>query len=205
MEIYSTEEQQAEAIKRFFRENGTSLIIGAVLGLGGLYGWKAYNQHQIDSAEAGSEAYNQLVDSGDVLTKSDEFLTNNGESSYAVLAAFVAAKEAVEQGKLDVAQEKLSFAASTVKAPELKATAYLRLARVQAAQEDYSAAMATLGNQMPESFAAQLAEVKGDILLAQGKKDAARDEYQKAVTAGGSDNNPLLQIKLDDLAGTAAL
>jgi predicted negative regulator of RcsB-dependent stress response len=205
MEIYSTEEQQAEAIKRFFRENGTSLIIGAVLGLGGLYGWKAYNQHQIDSAEAGSEAYNQLVDSGDVLTKSDEFLTNNGESSYAVLAAFVAAKEAVEQGKLDVAQEKLSFAASTVQAPELKATAYLRLARVQAAQQDYSAAMATLGNQMPASFAAQLAEVKGDILLAQGKKDAARDEYQKAVTAGGSDNNPLLQIKLDDLAGTTAL
>ncbi|TMP37465.1 YfgM family protein [Pseudoalteromonas rubra] len=205
MEIYSTEEQQAEAIKRFFRENGTSLIIGAVLGLGGLYGWKAYNQHQIDSAEAGSEAYNQLVDSGDVLTKSDEFLTSNGESSYAVLAAFVAAKEAVEQGKLDVAQEKLVFAANTVKAPELKATAYLRLARVQAAQQDYSAAMATLGNQMPASFAAQLAEVKGDILLAQGKKDAARDEYQKAVTAGGSDNNPLLQIKLDDLAGTAAL
>lgn len=205
MEIYSTEEQQAEAIKRFFRENGTSLIIGAVLGLGGLYGWKAYNQHQIDTAEAGSEAYNQLVDSGDVLTKSDDFLATNGESSYAVLAAFVAAKEAVEQGKLDVAQEKLNFAASTVKSPELKATAYLRLARVQAAREDYSAALATLGNPMPESFAAQVAEVKGDVLLAQGKKEAARDEYQKAVTAGGSDNNPLLQIKLDDLASTAAL
>ncbi|ALU43041.1 YfgM family protein [Pseudoalteromonas rubra] len=205
MEIYSTEEQQAEAIKRFFRENGTSLIIGAVLGLGGLYGWKAYNQHQIDTAEAGSEAYNQLVDSGDVLTKSDDFLATNGESSYAVLAAFVAAKEAVEQGKLDVAQEKLSFAANTVKSPELKATAYLRLARVQAAREDYSAALATLGNPMPESFAAQVAEVKGDVLLAQGKKEAARDEYQKAVTAGGSDNNPLLQIKLDDLASTAAL
>ncbi|MCG7534419.1 tetratricopeptide repeat protein [Pseudoalteromonas sp. OOF1S-7] len=205
MEIYSTEEQQAEAIKRFFRENGTSLIIGAVLGLGGLYGWKAYNQHQIDTAEAGSEAYNQLVDSGDVLTKSDDFLANNGESSYAVLAAFVAAKEAVEQGKLDVAQEKLTFAANTVKTPELKATAYLRLARVQAAREDYSAALATLGNPMPQSFVAQVAEVKGDILLAQGKKDAARDEYQKAVTAGGSDNNPLLQIKLDDLAGTTAL
>ncbi|RZM77529.1 hypothetical protein C3B51_16485 [Pseudoalteromonas rubra] len=205
MEIYSTEEQQAEAIKRFFRENGTSLIIGAVLGLGGLYGWKAYNQHQIDTAEAGSEAYNQLVESGDVLTKSDDFLANNGESSYAVLAAFVAAKEAVEQGKLDVAQEKLTFAANTVKTPELKATAYLRLARVQAAREDYAAALATLGNPMPESFVAQVAEVKGDILLAQGKKDAARDEYQKAVTAGGSDNNPLLQIKLDDLAGTTAL
>ena len=47
MDIYSTEEQQAEAIKRFFRENGISLALGVIVGLGGLYGWKAYNQNQI--------------------------------------------------------------------------------------------------------------------------------------------------------------
>ncbi len=69
MEIYSTEEQQAEAIKRFFRENGTTIVVGAVLGLGGLYGWKAYNQSQIDSAEAASEAFTQVVESDDVLAK----------------------------------------------------------------------------------------------------------------------------------------
>ena len=31
MEIYSTEEQQEEAIKRFFRENGLALAIGIVI------------------------------------------------------------------------------------------------------------------------------------------------------------------------------
>jgi len=51
MEIYSTEEQQAEAIKSFFRDNGIALAVGVVLGLGGLYGWRAYNQHNIEVAE----------------------------------------------------------------------------------------------------------------------------------------------------------
>ena len=55
MEIYSTEEQQAEAIKRFFRENGLSLALGVIVGLGGLYGWKAYNQNQITTAEQASD------------------------------------------------------------------------------------------------------------------------------------------------------
>ena len=38
MEQYETEEQQVEAIKRFWKENGLSLVIGALLGLGGLLG-----------------------------------------------------------------------------------------------------------------------------------------------------------------------
>ncbi|ESP92859.1 YfgM family protein [Pseudoalteromonas luteoviolacea] len=200
MEIYSTEEQQAEAIKNFFRENGTSLIIGAVLGLGGLYGWKAYNQNQISTAEASSEAYNTLIESGEVLSKSDAFMADNADSNYSVLAAFVAAREAVEAGELEQAATKLTFVADTVKSPELKATALLRLARVQASQGNYDQALSTLSQPMPAGFTAQVAEVKGDIYLSQGEKSKAREQYQAAIDADGAKNNALLQIKLDDLA-----
>ncbi|KZN51915.1 YfgM family protein [Pseudoalteromonas luteoviolacea] len=200
MEIYSTEEQQAEAIKNFFRENGTSLVIGAVLGLGGLYGWKAYNQNQISSAEASSEAYKSLIESGEVLSKSDAFLTENADSNYSVLAAFVAAKEAVDKGELAQAAEKLQFIVDTVKSPELKATAVLRLARVQVAQGNAEQALTTLSQPVPAGFNAQIAEIKGDIYVSQGDKDKAREHYQTAIDAGGAENNALLQIKLDDLA-----
>ncbi|AOT07086.1 YfgM family protein [Pseudoalteromonas luteoviolacea] len=200
MEIYSTEEQQAEAIKNFFRENGTSLALGAVLALGGLYGWKAYNQNQIASAETSSEAYNTLIESGEVLSKSDAFLADNADSNYAVLAAFVAAREAVEAGKLELAATKLQFVVDTVKSPELKATALLRLARVQAAQGESEKALSTLSQSVPAGFTAQVAEVKGDIYLSQGEKDKAREQYQAAIDADGAENNALLQIKLDDLA-----
>ncbi|WP_339691914.1 tetratricopeptide repeat protein [uncultured Pseudoalteromonas sp.] len=203
MDIYSTEEQQAEAIKRFFRENGVSLALGVVLGLGGLYGWKAYNQNQITTAESASDAYTQLVEGGEVLGSADTFIAEHKDTNYSALAAFVAAKEAVEKGQLDVASEKLSWIMNNVTNADLKATATTRLARVQIAQQQYDQALTTLNAKLADSFTATVAELKGDIYTAQGDANQARTAYQTAADAGGLDNNPLLQIKLDDLAVTS--
>ncbi|MDN3487189.1 tetratricopeptide repeat protein [Pseudoalteromonas sp. APC 3224] len=203
MEIYSTEEQQAEAIKRFFRENGLSLALGVIVGLGGLYGWKAYNQNQITTAEQASDAYTKLVESDSVLASADAFISENKDTQYATLAAFVAAKEAVDAQNLDVANEKLSWIVTNVDNAELKAIATTRLARVQIAQQQYDDALSTLNAPLPEAFNANVAELKGDIYTQQGNKEQARVAYQAAVDAGGLTSNPLLQIKLDDLAVTS--
>ena len=203
MEIYSTEEQQAEAIKRFFRENGLSLALGVIVGLGGLYGWKAYNQNQITTAEQASDAYTKLVESDSVLASADAFMSENKDTQYATLAAFVAAKEAVDTQKLDVANEKLSWIVTNVDNAQLKAIATTRLARVQIAQQQYDNALSTLNAPLPEAFNANVAELKGDIYTQQGNKEQARVAYQAAVDAGGLTSNPLLQIKLDDLAVTS--
>jgi len=203
MEIYSTEEQQAEAIKRFFRENGLSLALGVIVGLGGLYGWKAYNQNQITTAEQASDAYTKLVESDDVSASADAFISENKDTQYATLAAFIAAKEAVDAQKLDVANEKLSWIVSNVDNAQLKAIATTRLARVQIAQQQYDDALTTLNSPLPEAFNANVAELKGDIYTQQGNKEQARVAYQAAVDAGGLTSNPLLQIKLDDLAVTS--
>jgi|TARA_E500000075_G_C6927421_1_gene287384 predicted negative regulator of RcsB-dependent stress response len=203
MEIYSTEEQQAEAIKRFFRENGLSLALGVIVGLGGLYGWKAYNQNQITTAEQASDAYTKLVESDSVLASADAFISENKDSQYATLAAFVAAKEAVDAQNLDLANEKLSWIVTNVDNAQLKAIATTRLARVQIAQQQYDDALSTLNAPLPEAFNANVAELKGDIYTQQGNKEQARVAYQAAVDAGGLTSNPLLQIKLDDLAVTS--
>ena len=202
MEIYSTEEQQAEAIKRFFRENGLSLALGVIVGLGGLYGWKAYNQNQITTAEQASDAYTKLVESDSVLASADAFISENKDTQYATLAAFVAAKEAVDAQNLDLANEKLSWIVTNVDNAQLKAIATTRLARVQIAQQQYDDALSTLNAPLPEAFNANVAELKGDIYTQQGNKEQARVAYQAAVDAGGLTSNPLLQIKLDDLAVT---
>ena len=203
MEIYSTEEQQAEAIKRFFRENGLSLALGVIVGLGGLYGWKAYNQNQITTAEQASDAYTKLVESDSVLASADAFMSENKDTQYATLAAFVAAKEAVDTQKLDVANEKLSWIVTNVDNAQLRAIATTRLARVQIAQQQYDDALSTLNAPLPEAFNANVAELKGDIYTQQGNKEQARVAYQAAVDAGGLTSNPLLQIKLDDLVVTS--
>lgn len=208
MEVYSTEEQQAEAIKGFFRDNGVALAVGVVLGLGGLYGWKAYNQHTIKTTESLSDSYTQLVENAGqegstLLTDADEFIKTNSNSSYSVLAAFVTAKEAVEKDDLDKAAEKLSWISVNSKNTEFKALAFTRLARIQLEQKQFDAALATLANTLPESFKATVAELKGDIYVAKNENEQARNAYQAAVDAGGLENNTLLQIKLDNLAVTA--
>ena len=209
MEIYSTEEQQAEAIKSFFRDNGPALVIGVVLGLGGLYGWKAYNQNQVTTAEATSDAYTQLVQADaeqktNVLAGADEFIKNHQDSSYAVLAAFVAAKEAVEKSDFTAAKNQLSWIITNSKNAELTAIATTRIARIELELKEYDAALKTLTATMPEAFKAAVAELKGDVYLAQGDKDQARAAYQSAADAGGLTNNTTLQMKLDDLAAAPA-
>ena len=74
---------------------------------------------------------------------------------------------------------------------------------MQIAQQQYDDALSTLNAPLPEAFKANVAELKGDIYTQQGNKEQARVAYQAAVDAGGLTSNPLLQIKLDDLAVTS--
>lgn len=54
MEIYENENDQVEAVKRFFAENGKALAVGVILGVGALIGWRYWNSHQVDSARSAS-------------------------------------------------------------------------------------------------------------------------------------------------------
>ena len=56
MEIYENENDQVEAVKRFFAENGKALAVGVILGVGALIGWRYWNSHQVDSARSASLA-----------------------------------------------------------------------------------------------------------------------------------------------------
>ncbi|MEY8214094.1 MAG: tetratricopeptide repeat protein, partial [Colwellia sp.] len=64
----------------------------------------------------------------------------------------------------------------------------------------YTEALATLAKPLPESFTANIEEIKGDTYLLQNKKELARNAYQAAITANGLANSPGLQMKLDDLS-----
>ena len=69
MEIYNTEEQQVEAIKRFFHEHGLSIAAGIVIGLGGLYGFRYYQAKQLEAQETQSAAYAALVECLDAVRR----------------------------------------------------------------------------------------------------------------------------------------
>ncbi|MDX1267527.1 MAG: tetratricopeptide repeat protein, partial [Oceanisphaera sp.] len=115
------------------------------------------------------------------------------------------AAEAVKANKLDLAQQQLELALAGTDDAALSDTIRLRLARVLLAQNQLADAQSYLDAITADAFTAQRSEVQGDILMAEGKVDDARDAYRAARDAGGLNDNPGLQLKLDNLAVSAEL
>jgi predicted negative regulator of RcsB-dependent stress response len=202
-----TEEEQLEAIKRWWKENGTSLIAGVAIAIAGVVGWNAWQSYQDNQAEAASMRYQQLVslaDSGETDEARNlvgEITDNHGRTLYADLAHLIDARLAVEEGSLDEARQMLEGVIENSRRDYVKGLARLRLARLQVAGSDAEAALDTLARDIPAALAAQQADVRGDALRALGRDDEARQAWQEALAVAEQNNQPIygVQLKLDDL------
>lgn len=209
MDIYSTEEQQEEAIKKFLSKYGNALIGGFVAGLVGIYGYNWYQDKTLADQEAMSQKFAKIEqDNTLVKAEAESFIKENGDSGFAVLAAFKLAKSFVEEKQFDKAAEQLKWVAANSKDQAVVDLATLRLARVQVALGQSDDAYQALQASKTEAFTAQFAELRGDIDYQAGRIDQAREQYQLAADNDGLAGNPGLKMKLDNLAtdnGTVAL
>ena len=79
MELYDTEEQQVEVIKAWWKEKGKSVILGAVIGLSSLFGWRYYQDSVTAAQGSASESY----------TKAVQQLADNNTEGEDALQAFI--------------------------------------------------------------------------------------------------------------------
>ncbi|HSP58010.1 MAG TPA: tetratricopeptide repeat protein [Halomonas sp.] len=207
-----SEEEQLDAIKQWWKQNGTSLIAGVALAAAGVFGWNAWQDWQANQAEAASMRYQQLLSlSGqDELDESArtraselvaEITDEHGDTLYADLALLIDARLAVGQDDLGAARDALEAVIDTSSRDYLQGLARLRLSRLQVADGDTEAALATLEAGVPEPLAAQQANVRGDAHYAQGQEDAARQAWEEALTLAQEHDQPLygVELKLDNL------
>ncbi|WP_413693679.1 YfgM family protein [Psychromonas sp. KJ10-2] len=206
IEGYETEEQQVDAIKKWWNDNGTMLIVGAVIGLAGLWGWRYYGESVTASQEKASTEFAQVSAKfnaqGDAQdsTELKQFVAANEGNNYATLGALLLAKEAVDAGDFELAKTQLSDLLASNEVESLTPIIALRLARVSAELGEYDDALSTLNSVEDDAFLVKVNQVKGDIYLKQGDTDAARDAYQTAVDASEGRIDPVLQLQLNDLA-----
>jgi predicted negative regulator of RcsB-dependent stress response len=202
MEQYETEEQQVEAIKRFWKENGVSLVIGALLGLGGLLGWRYYNDSQIEAKEQASFAYEkaseELIKGEAGFGQANTFIESHSDTGYAILMALEMAQQAIDRKDLDEAVKQLKFVVNNAKLSAAQSIAQLRLARIQIEQGEFELALASAEKVIDKAFIAQSQEIKGDVYLAQQLFDKARAAYSAALET--NDRDQVLKMKLDNLA-----
>jgi len=203
VELYDSEEQQVEAIKEWWKENGKAVILGGVLGLGGILGWNYYQDSVIAEKNAASDSYTQaitlLAESGsNAVTEVQSFIDANPSTEYAVLAAMQLAKVQVDAGNIDAAMTQLNWAKANTKDETVKPLVDFRIARISAQQGETDKALEQLSAISSAAWQGRVAELKGDILLQKGDKEAAYSAYVEAQQAG--DASSAIQMKLDDLA-----
>jgi predicted negative regulator of RcsB-dependent stress response len=207
MDTLTTEEQQIAAIKQWWKENGSSIVTGVVLGLAVLFGGKAWFAYQERNAQSASNIFAVMMNAlqnGDALNageKAGMLLADYGSTPYAALGALALARVRVEEGQLDAARAQLQWVLDNSDSEVFRDIASLRLARVLIASGDLDAATAIAGKAPSDgAFEALFAEVRGDIQRSRGDLVAASAAYQQALAAmpGDSQQRELLQLKYAD-------
>jgi len=207
---HTTEEEQIESLKKWWKENGTSVVVGLVVGFGALIGGNYWMKHNETQSQNASLEFSQLQDDmqqsldASVMTRGDHIINNFSDTPYAVLSAFAIAKLKVDEGDLLSARARLQWVLDNSKQTEFLHMARIRMAAVMLAEGNADGALSLINTVEAGEYLPLYEELKGDIYAAKSQKGQARSAYERALKANDKGDNSMLQMKLDDLGGEGA-
>jgi predicted negative regulator of RcsB-dependent stress response len=208
------EQEQMDALKAWWRANNnwvTGAATVALLAVLAYQGWSWYTLRQSAAASVLYEEFDRAVsskDPKDVIRARDlagTLVDQHGSTVYAAMAALREAKSNSDAGDLKTAKAQLSWAAEHAAQKELGLLARVRLAGILLDEKAYDPALEVLKVDVPDAFACQFADRRGDVYAAQGKLTEARAAYSEALAkAGAQPLRSLIQMKLDALPADGA-
>jgi len=207
MAVYDLEEQERlDALKDWWVQyrNAVYAAIGAlILTVAGVNAWRYYERSQNEQAAALFKSVQKVAGENDAKKLSDAasaLIERFPGTFYATEAALLAAKMSFEARDFVAALSHLQWAADKGK-PQFRPLAQLRLATVLLEEKKYDDALKVIQGVTEEGYLPLAADLKGDVLMAQGKKEEARVAYQLALDKADA-RSPIrqfTQLKLDAL------
>lgn len=185
---YDLEEQdQLDALKSWWKRNGNAIVgvaAVALVGFGGYEGWKYYQYQQSAAASVQYQtmASTDIKDTAKIRALSAELIDKYSSTPYAGRAAVAVAKLNYQEQDLESAKSQLTWATKNAKEDAVRAIASLQLASIQYEEKAYDAALKTLSEKLDAGYAGLIADLKGDVLVAQGKPEDAKAAYKDALT-----------------------
>ncbi len=211
--VYTTEEEQVEAIKKWLKQYGLPIVLAIVIGLGGGFGWRYYKRVRLNHIQQASMLFQTMVsryDTNDAAggkTVAMQLIGKYASTPYADIASMMLAREQVNQGHLLVALSRLRWVLQHTSNKVFQQIAKNRSARILLAQNQPKKALALLKKVADQTFSAETNEIIGDALLALHKTGAARKAYKIALhaLARNSTSRPILQLKYNQLAPSSKI
>ena len=183
------EQEQLDQIKAFWKQHGnliTWVITALLLVYAGWNGWQWYQRDQAGKAAAIFEELDKAAAAGDVAKVSRAFTDLKDRfprTASAEQGALVAASVQYDKGQADAARATLTWATEQAREEEYRAIAALRLAGLLIEAKQPDAALKQVDAVKLPAFAGLVADRRGDVLMAQNKKDEAKAAYQAAYKA----------------------
>jgi predicted negative regulator of RcsB-dependent stress response len=203
--MHFAQDDETEKLKQWWKRNGTGIVAGIVIGIGGvsgIQGWRVYQDYQVGQA---SMYYEQMLvavakeDNEAVVRAADTLVASHSETGYADIARLMLARLAADAGNHGQTEAALENLLAVTKDPAMAHTARIRLAvlALQAGKPDRIKALAAEGQN--EGFASQYQELLGDALAEVGDWGKAQQAYQTALATMASDSpaGQLLNAKLN--------
>jgi predicted negative regulator of RcsB-dependent stress response len=206
MSVYQTEDEQVEAIKNWWKENGKSVVGGIALGAAIIVGWQGWQGWQRSSGEQASLVFDSLMQSVriDQTDKAAEegkrLIVEHGGSVYGSFAGLELARLAYAKGEKAAARGHLEWVAESAPDETLREIARFRLASLLLDMGEAEELAGLLAQTALPGFAGEFEVLRGDLARLQGDQDAAREAYLAALAAGVEDAE-LVRMKLVDVGG----
>ena len=200
IQVDNTEEEQVEQIKKWWNSNGKHIIAGAVIGLGGIWGWNTYSDYQDKQSLNARGLYLSYASDSNNLGAYDKLTTDFSSSSYSDQAILLMAKYLFDAGSYT---EALGVTEPLINNPNsvIASTAALRAASIYLQLGQHDQALLILEGQSEDGFSGLIYNLMGDIYLDLGNRSEAQKYYGLAIDNISENSNlsQLIQIKLDDL------
>ena len=198
------EEQEINQLKDWWKENGKTIIVAFILGVGGMFGWRYWQAYQAEQIAQASSQYDALIYSAqqDEQAKKaniEQFVQANSKTAYAVFALLDEAKKATEKQDFAAAEVNLNQALTQSQDEVLTSIVALRLSSVQFQLGQLDNALTTLNQVKGESFNARKAILTGDIQVAKGDKVSAKNSFEQAQQSGSQLEQQMAKMKLNNL------
>ena len=210
MATYDLEEQeQLDELKAWWKRWGSLTMLGLAVVLAAAAGWKYWQHYTTTQASEAAVIYGKLTQSlqqNNAKTARDVgaiLIDKYPRTPYASRAALLLAKLNFDNKDVRSTQAQLEWVIAHTKEAALKDLARLRLASVLLDQKQYDAALKQLDSPHSDAFGFRFDDLKGDVLLAQGKNDQARALYQAGFGKLTADNayRNIIELKLNALGG----
>jgi len=204
-QLHIAHDDETEKLRQWWKRNGTGIIAGVVIGIGGVGGIQGWRIYQDSQAGKASVLYEQMLgaaarESADAASEAASALVaDHGNSGYADIAQLMLARLALESRDTEGAKNALNELLESTSDPVMRQVARVRLAVIALKDGDPEEIRALARADAGEGFTSHFQELLGDALVASGDLDGARQAYQEALrgVAPGSQAGQLITAKLN--------